>query len=89
MKGAEIKKVGPHYWFLDTHFAVSFRVKIDDVVTAVVVAAVHQHGVQDVVGRVLGVRLLEELVQRQLVGKLEPGEEREERRRGEDGNERE
>lgn len=39
-----------------------------------VVAAVHQHGVQDVVGRVLGVGLLEELVQRQLVRELEPVE---------------
>lgn len=51
-----------HYWFLDTHFAVSFWIKIDDVVTAMVVPAVHQHCVQDVVGRVLGVGLLEELV---------------------------
>lgn len=35
------KKNCPHYWFLDTHFAVSFWVKIDDVVTAMVVPAVH------------------------------------------------
>lgn len=59
-----IKKRGSHYWFLDTHFAVSFRIKIDDVVTAMVVPAVHKHGVQDVVGRVLGVWLLKELIQR-------------------------
>lgn len=56
------KKKSPHYWFLDTHFAVSFWVKIDDVVTAMVVPAVHQHCVQDVVSWVLGVRLLKELV---------------------------
>lgn len=30
-----------HYWFLDTHFAVPLWVKIDDVVTAMVVPAVH------------------------------------------------
>lgn len=54
----------PHYWLGDTHFAVSFRIEIDDVVAAVVVPTVHQHRVQDVVGRVLGVRLLEELIQR-------------------------
>lgn len=46
MFGAKVhKKICPHDWFLDTHFAVSFGVKIDDVVTAMVVAAVHQHGV--------------------------------------------
>lgn len=56
--------MGPHYWLRDTHFAVSFGVEIDDVVAAVVVSAVHQHGMQDVVGRVLHVRLLQELVQR-------------------------
>lgn len=63
MKG-EYKKNCSHYWFLDTHFAVSFGVKIDDVVTAMVVPAVHQHCMQDVVGWVLGVRLLKELIQR-------------------------
>jgi len=46
-------------------------------VTAVVVPAVHQHGVQDVVGRVLGVRLLEELIEGQLLHVLKPAEERE------------
>lgn len=35
------KKNCSHYWFLDTHFAVSFWVKIDDVVTAMVVPTVH------------------------------------------------
>ena len=42
-----------HDWLLDADFAVSLGVEIDDVVTPVVVPAVHQHGVQDVVGRVL------------------------------------
>lgn len=55
--------MGPHYWLRDTHFAVSFGVEIDDVVATVVVSAVHQHGVQDVVGWVLHIRLLQELVQ--------------------------
>lgn len=58
------KEMGPHYWLRDTHFAVSFGVEIDDVVAAVVVTAVHQHSVQDVVGWVLHIRLLQELVQR-------------------------
>lgn len=43
---------------------------------AVVVPAVHQDGVQDVVCRIFDVRLLQELVQGQLLGKLEPGERR-------------
>lgn len=63
-----------HDCFLDTHFAVSFWIKIDDVVTAVVVPAVHQHCVQDVVGWILWVWLLEELIQRQLIWKLKPVE---------------
>lgn len=75
MRGASNKKNCSHYWFLDTHFAVSFWVKIDDVVTAVVVAAVHQHRVQDVVSWVLGVWLLEKLVKGQLIWKLKPVEE--------------
>lgn len=61
--GVKCIKNCPHYWFLDTDFAVSFWVKIDDVVTAMVVPAVHKHGVQDVVGWVLGVWLLKELIQ--------------------------
>lgn len=55
--------MGPHYWFRDTHFAVSFGVEIDDVMAAVVVSAVHQNGVQDVVGRVLYIWFLQELIQ--------------------------
>lgn len=55
--------MGPHYWFRDTHFAVSFGVEIDDVMATVVVSAVHQNGVQDVVGRVLYIRFLQELIQ--------------------------
>lgn len=58
------KKNSSHDWFFDTHFAVSFGVKIDDVVTAMVVPTVHQHCVKDVVGWVLGVWLLKELIQR-------------------------
>ena len=45
----------------------------------VVVPAVDQDRVEDVVGRVLGVSLLEELVQRQLFWELKPGEQRESR----------
>ncbi len=59
-----------------------------------VVPAVHKHCVQDVVGGVLGVWLLKELVQRQLIWKLKPIEERAGGRSGEvrqenDGDERE
>ena len=62
----------PHYWLGDTRFAVSFRVEIDDIVAAVVVPAMHQHRVKDVVGRVLGVSLLEKLIQWQLFRELKP-----------------
>lgn len=55
---------GSHYWCGDTHFAVSFRIKVDDVVTPVVVSAVHQHGVENVVGRVFNIWLLQKLIQR-------------------------
>ncbi len=58
----EIK--GAHYWCGDTHFAVSFRIKVDDIVTPVVVPAVHQHGVENVVGRVFSIWLLQKLIQR-------------------------
>lgn len=39
-----------------------------------VVAAVHQHCVQDIVGRVLRVWLLEEFIQGQLIWELKPAE---------------
>ncbi len=55
---------GSHYWCGDTHFAVSFRIKVDDIVTPVVVSAVHQHGVENVVGRVFNICLLQKLIQR-------------------------
>ena len=71
-----------HYWFLDTHFAVSFGVEIDDVVSSVVVPAVHEHRMKNVVGWVLGVCLLEELIQGQLLREFKPVEVG--RRRGED-----
>ena len=48
---------------ISKHLSVAFRVDVDDVVAAVVVAAVYQHCVQDVQRRVAGVRLLQEFVQ--------------------------
>lgn len=57
------KENGSHYWLRDTHFAVSFGVEIDDIVAPMVVSAVYQHSMQDVVGWVLHIRFLQELIQ--------------------------
>lgn len=70
---------GTHDGLLDADFSVSFGVEVDNIVSSVVVSAVHQHGMQDVVGWVLRVSLLEELIQGKLLRKLKPGRGRRDR----------
>lgn len=57
----------------ETHLPVALGVDEDDVVAAVVVARVHEHGVQRVVGRRLRL-LLQVRVQVDVLVELEPGE---------------
>ena len=59
-----------------TNLAVAPGVDVDHVVSAVVVAAVHEDGVQDVGRRVLLVGVLQVLVQVQPLWELEPVKER-------------
>ena len=54
------------------YLAVALGVDVDDVVSAVVVAAVHQDGVQDVRRRVLLVGVLQVLIQTQALRELKP-----------------
>ena len=61
---------------LCTNLAVAPGVDVDHVVSAVVVAAVHEDGVQDVGRRVLLVGVLQVLVQVQPFRELEPVKER-------------
>ena len=60
---------------LCTNLAVAPGVDVDHVVSAVVVAAVHEDGVQDVGRRVLLVGILQVLVQVQPLRELEPVKE--------------
>jgi hypothetical protein len=55
-----------------TPFPVTPRIDEDHVVAPVIVTGMHQNGVQRVVGRVVGILLLQVRIQRDLLVELEP-----------------